>query len=128
MDTRNIKTRPIFYRGISLKDYLRKSSLLHQNLQYPDDETILLDENKTPVIIDNSFIHTEPFDPEHPHIRQETYYTTEKRLPAQKSNIELPTLRTKSKFKFHNHSHPTDRNSTDTSIGSSFDLNISLLP
>jgi hypothetical protein len=44
MELRNTKyTRSIFYRGISLKDYLRKSSVAHKNLEYPDDETILLD-------------------------------------------------------------------------------------
>lgn len=49
-------SRSVFYRGITLKDYLHKNSSIHPNLQYKDDETILIDENNHPVIIEDDFI------------------------------------------------------------------------
>jgi hypothetical protein len=53
-----IATRSIFYRGISLKEYLKKSSTTQLNLEYKDDDTILVDENKIPVFIDDDFIQS----------------------------------------------------------------------
>jgi hypothetical protein len=52
-------TRSVFYRGISLKEYLKKSSATQPNLEYRDDNTILVDENQVPVFIDDDFILTE---------------------------------------------------------------------
>lgn len=44
MDPRKTSiSRSIFYRGISLKEYMRKSSVTEKPLEYKDDETILLD-------------------------------------------------------------------------------------
>jgi hypothetical protein len=52
-------TRSIFYRGISLKEYLKKSAATHPNLEYRDEDTILVDENRIPVVIDDDFILAE---------------------------------------------------------------------
>lgn len=52
-------TRSVFYRGISLKEYFKKSSATQSNLEYRDENTILVDENQVPVCIEDDFILTE---------------------------------------------------------------------
>ena len=54
--TSSTARRDIFYSGISLKEYLRKSAILPTRRHFKPDETILVDEHHLPVIIDDSFI------------------------------------------------------------------------
>jgi hypothetical protein len=48
--------KSVFYRGISLKEYLRKTTETEKYPQFKDEETIFLDEDNQPVHIADDFI------------------------------------------------------------------------